>query len=512
MMSSVASVGQNAISQKRSKIILHATIPRTVLHPYSYAFNDLSNFFEQAAIVNHNTKIPMIEEHGRESSRVNITLDSLMEDEEDPFTITDFYKAIKLIFLNCQSTAMGPIYFDFMTPFVLTSAASFVCEADEPKERGFLSIGNNTAYLLTSTKELQSIENELVDKEEKFLWQNIYRVLSIDIHKSNRQLCNTEPDTVSYDTYWLIISKILTKLFKGGMICQNIFQQLLRAINDLTFYPKDMQAECPEMSPPDLSSYFSDDEEKRTIIGKETKMQTHVSGNCQLTNPVIHPLCLVPLKDMLKIPFSPNLNYFDFDFQDPALQSFENINSRTVKIITRSIRNGQRLSVSALLTYLTYVHSKIPLFHEESQIFNLCLPSTLIIASLNITEVDELRIAEMPIFTNPRDGIQRLSVKVLNPILDEFARLNRFAEHELTYYKDAERFSAAVARFRKNDFVNSLYEHSMSYPCYWRIIIYTVLLCIRRAPASISLLEAILHSVQIVMRILYKPLRREGEC
>ncbi|VUZ38853.1 unnamed protein product [Hymenolepis diminuta] len=142
-----------------------------------------------------------------------------------------------------------------MTPFVLTSAATFVCMDNGPKEHGFLSTGHDTAYFLASTNGFKSIENELHD-EELFLWQNAYRDISIEIQRSNRQLYNTEPDTVSYDTYWVVVNRILTKIFKSGINCENIFKQLLKAINDLTFYAKNLQASNAEMSPTPLEFFF----------------------------------------------------------------------------------------------------------------------------------------------------------------------------------------------------------------------------------------------------------------
>nr|CDS26843.1 expressed protein [Hymenolepis microstoma] len=509
MAFSLALMEQNAILQTRSQINDHALIPRTVLHPYRYGFGELSSYFEELKCLKDVHKIPINEEHGLESARVNMTVNSLLKKLYEPFTVTEFYKAMKAIFLNCQSTAMGPIYFDFMTPFVLTSAAPFVCIPNVPKDHGYLSTTNDIAYFLASTEEFKSIETELNDPDERFLWKNIYRDISIDIQESNKLYYNTEPDTVSYDTYWTVINKVLKRLFKSGIICKNIFEQLLRAINDLKFYAKDLRASNAEMSPSSLSFYFSDGEERNRIIKKESTLQNQMSGNREFFDPVINPLCLVPLREMMKIPFSSNLNYFDFDFKDQVLTFYEHISKRTVKIVTRSVMNGYRLSVSALLTYLSHMHSLIPLNFEESKVFYLGLPSTLIIASLNIPKVDEHRIAAIPTFIDEGDGIQRVSVRVLNPICEEFANLNRF-QTTMALARDSERFSAAVARFRKDDFVQSHSEYSMSFPCYWRIIIYAVTLCTTRGTEARFLFMAILRSVQIVMRMLYKPLRREG--
>ncbi|VUZ38852.1 unnamed protein product, partial [Hymenolepis diminuta] len=209
-------------------------------------------------------------------------------------------------------------------------------------------------------------------------------------------------------------------------------------------------------------------------------------------DPIINPLSLVPFKDVIKIPYAPNLNYFDFKFTEKVLKKYESINKRTVKIITRAVSRGYRLSVSALLSYLTYVHSLIPQGYEESRAFYLGLPSTLTIAALNIPEVNPHRVAAIPTFDNPSDGIQRVSVKVLDPIFEELLNLSRFRVL-LTFTGDADKFSAAVARFREDDFEQSHNENSMSYPCYWRIIIYGVTLCIARRTCGRPLLVAILR-------------------
>ncbi|VUZ38851.1 unnamed protein product, partial [Hymenolepis diminuta] len=194
-------------------------------------------------------------------------------------------------------------------------------------------------------------------------------------------------------------------------------------------------------------------------------------------DPIINPLSLVPFKDVIKIPYAPNLNYFDFKFTEKVLKKYESINKRTVKIITRAVSRGYRLSVSALLSYLTYVHSLIPQGYE---------------AALNIPEVNPHRVAAIPTFDNPSDGIQRVSVKVLDPIFEELLNLSRFRVL-LTFTGDADKFSAAVARFREDDFEQSHNENSMSYPCYWRIIIYGVTLCIARRTCGRPLLVAILR-------------------
>ncbi|KAM3175355.1 hypothetical protein ACTXT7_008714 [Hymenolepis weldensis] len=97
--------------------------------------------------------------------------------------------------------------------------------------------------------------------------------------------------------------------------------------------------------------------------------------------------------------------------KEKVLKKYDNINKRTVKIITRA----------ALLSYLTYVHSLIPQGYE---------------AAMNIPEVNPHRIAAIPTF-------------VLDPIFEELLNLSRFRVL-LTFTGDADKFNAAVARFRED--------------------------------------------------------------